>query len=86
MHLRYFLTTMVMLELLCCAQHNKSITKYLCRNVLYISMYMVLSAHKGKTGTEFYEKFLNMFNQPYFHITFVILVGESQHIEYVRVF
>ena len=47
---------------------------------------MVLSAHKGKTGTKFYEKFLNMFNQPYFHITFVILVGESQHIEYVRVF
>ena len=49
-------------------------------------LYVILPTHKGKTGSHFHEEFLYMLHQTDFHITLIVVVGESQHIEYIWVF
>ena len=47
---------------------------------------MVLPTHESKSCPHLDEEFLDVFCQSNLNVTFVVLVGESQHIKNIRVF
>lgn len=49
-------------------------------------LYMILSSHESEACTHFHKEFLHMLHQTDFHVTFIILLCESQHIKYIWVF